>query len=129
MPFVNLDELLTKALGPTATRAAYPHAPHAASLDEFKVVVSSFTASAEAKGLIVSTTPEPEMREIEQFLGLTPYSLPDGQLVATKTPNCVGCGRSLTFKDVVVSGARVHSVAFMRDAVTGVFGHLVNESE
>ncbi len=63
------------------------------------------------------------------MLGLKEGSIPTESCIvkSSDTDKCDTCGRTITWKDVIVSALKVHSSEFLAAALSGKFGYIVRE--
>lgn len=84
--------------------------------------------SEKHEGHIVFEAPDEDVREMEKLLGIAPGTLGSGHFM--KIPqgleHCANCGRHYSFLDMASTGVAVHKGTFMKDVLTGKYGHIYN---
>ena len=98
---------------------------HARSVSrlEFNEVCARNAADRAARGLVETIhrleTSEEDVHAVEALLGVTSGALAEHSFALhTTSPECGGCGRTPSWLDIVHSGLKVHSKAFLAQVLT-----------
>ena len=128
-PVLSASSLVSEALGQQADPAVVAAAPKQVPAEEWWASVRAFFEETEGYSLV--ETPDGDMRMIEDLLGVDRGFFPVPYAVKTRTgfECCKTCNRTNNFLDVVNTGLKVHTAAFLRKVFDGEYGHILNAAQ
>ena len=124
----SLLHVALKAEGKVFNESARKNPPRQVGVDEFKKACENFNnTSAE---YVIFATPDDDMDKAEDLLKVPRGTLGTYHVQTLKEHEyCSSCNRKNNFLDVIATGIEdVHSAGFLKDALTGKYGYIVNDN-